>query len=62
MADYRTMWKELGIDLDAHDQLLAALSQGYQQVYLSQSGRPEGMKYFDFVVSEAHVLRIQELN
>ena len=61
MADYRTMWADLSLDLDRHDQLLELLSNGYEQVFLSQQNRPEGMKYFDFVISEAHGLRIQEL-
>lgn len=61
MADYRSMWAELGMDLDRHDQLLELLGQGYSQIFMTQKNRPEGMKYFDFVVSEAHGLRIQEL-
>src|SRR5450756_699345 len=61
MSDYRSMWSDLGLDLDRHDSLLELLGQGYTQVFLSQQNRPEGMKYFDFVVSEAHGLRIQEL-
>ena len=60
-ADYRPMWTELGLDLDRHDSLLEMLGGAYTQIYLSQSNRPEGMGYFDFVVSEAHGLRIQEL-
>ena len=59
--DYRKMWTELGLDLDAHDALLAVLGKGYGDIYLSQKGRPEGMGYFDFVMSEVHGLRIKEL-
>ncbi|AIH03961.1 MULTISPECIES: double-cubane-cluster-containing anaerobic reductase [Thermodesulfobacterium] len=59
--DYIKMWENLGIDLENHDCLLKALAEFYQQIYLSQENRPEGMKYFDFVVSEAHGLRIKEL-
>ncbi|MFP4050065.1 MAG: 2-hydroxyacyl-CoA dehydratase, partial [Desulfovermiculus sp.] len=60
-TDYHQMWTELGMDLEAHDALLDALNQGYQDIYLSQKNRPEGMSYFDFVMSEVHGLRIQEL-
>ena len=60
-VDYRPMWQSLGLDLDAHDQLLAAIPQLYQQAYLTQQNRPEGMAYFDFVMSEIHGLRIKEL-
>ena len=59
--DYRSMWSDLGLDLDAHDALLGVLGQGYQEVFLSQKDRPEGMGYFDFVMSEVHGLRIKEL-
>ncbi len=59
--DYRSMWADLGLDLEAHDALLAVLGQAYQDFYLSQKDRPEGMGYFDFVMSEVHGLRIKEL-
>jgi benzoyl-CoA reductase/2-hydroxyglutaryl-CoA dehydratase subunit BcrC/BadD/HgdB len=55
------MWKELGLNLEVHDALLSALSEGYRQTFLTQKNRPEGMGYFDFVMSEVHGLRIQEL-
>ncbi len=61
MADYRQMWADLGMDLPRHDQLLSILGQGYGQLFLSQRNRPQGMRYFDFVISEAHGLRIKEL-
>lgn len=61
MADYRSMWADLGLDLEAHDALLNALSAGYQSLFLSQKDRPRGMGYFDFVMSEVHGLRIKEL-
>ena len=60
--DYRTMWANLGLDLEAHDALLGALGQGYQQIFLSQKNRPAGMAYFDFVMSEIHGLRVKELH
>lgn len=59
--DYRSMWADLGLDLGAHDALLAVLGQAYQDIYMSQKDRPEGMGYFDFVMSEVHGLRIKEL-
>ena len=58
---YQQMWQDLGLDLTAHDALLSALGQGYQDVFLAQKSRPEGMRYFDFVMSEVHGLRIKEL-
>ena len=59
--DYRSMWSDLGLDLAAHDALLGVLGQAYQDIYLAQENRPEGMAYFDFVMSEVHGLRIKEL-
>lgn len=61
MADYRQMWEDLGLDLEAHDQLLAIIPQAYGDIYMSQQNRPEGMGYLDFVMSEIHGLRIKEL-
>jgi benzoyl-CoA reductase/2-hydroxyglutaryl-CoA dehydratase subunit BcrC/BadD/HgdB len=55
------MWQDLGLDLEAHDMLLGVLGNAYQDIYLAQKGRPEGMGYFDFVMSEVHGLRIKEL-
>lgn len=61
MTDYHAMWSDLGLDLKAHDALLSYLGGVYQDLFLSQRNRPEGMKYFDFVMSEVHGLRIKEL-
>jgi benzoyl-CoA reductase/2-hydroxyglutaryl-CoA dehydratase subunit BcrC/BadD/HgdB len=61
MSDYTQMWSDLGLDLAGHDALLSVLGGAYQDIFLSQKRRPEGMKYFDFVMSEVHGLRIKEL-
>ncbi|MBU4581546.1 MAG: 2-hydroxyacyl-CoA dehydratase family protein [Proteobacteria bacterium] len=61
MSDYTKMWSELGLDLKGHDALLSVLGGAYTDIFLSQKNRPEGMKYFDFVMSEVHGLRIKEL-
>ncbi len=62
MSDgYREMWRELGLDLKRHDELLASLQPVYQNMYLSQKNRPKAMGYYDFVVSEIHGIRIKEL-
>lgn len=60
-SEHEAMWRELGLDLAAHDQLLQVLGDGYGQIFLSQQERPEGMEYFNFVMSEVHGLRIKEL-
>ncbi len=61
MSDYHEMWSRLGLDLKTHDAVLEIVGKAYQDVFLSQKNRPEGMKYFDFVMSEVHGLRIKEL-
>lgn len=61
MADYTQMWTELGLNHDNHNALLENLGNAYQSIFMTQENRPEGMSYFDFVMSEAHGLRIQEL-
>lgn len=60
-VDYRPMWTRLGLDLDKHDLLLQAVGQMYGETFLGQPGRPKGMAYFDFVMSEVHGLRIKEI-
>jgi benzoyl-CoA reductase/2-hydroxyglutaryl-CoA dehydratase subunit BcrC/BadD/HgdB len=55
------MWTQLGLDLKSHDALLAVLGRAYKDIFLTQKNRPAGMKYFDFVTSQVHGLRIQEL-
>lgn len=60
-TDYRPMWTDLGLNLEAHDALLGVLGKLYQDTYLSQKNRPAGMGYLDFVMSEVHGLRIKEL-
>ena len=58
---YVSMWRDLGLDLAAHDVLLNVLGKAYTDFFLTQKNRPEGMGYFDFVMSEVHGLRIKEL-
>lgn len=60
-TDNKKMWTELGIDLKLHDVLLNALGTIFQDVYISQKNRPEGMGFFDFVVGDIHGIRVGEL-
>jgi benzoyl-CoA reductase/2-hydroxyglutaryl-CoA dehydratase subunit BcrC/BadD/HgdB len=60
-VDYRPLWTSLGLNLEAHDALLGVLGKAYSDIFESQKNRPAGMAYFDFVMSEVHGLRIQEL-
>ncbi|MGE4292112.1 MAG: double-cubane-cluster-containing anaerobic reductase [Desulfovibrio sp.] len=58
---YKEMWERLDLDLEAHDALLGVLGKFYGDIYLSQQGRLRGAEYLDFVLSEVHGLRIQEI-
>ncbi|MFC1924904.1 double-cubane-cluster-containing anaerobic reductase [Chloroflexota bacterium] len=60
-TDYRPMWTNLGLNLEAHDTLMHVLGEAYKGIFLSQENRPKAMSYFDFVISEVHGLRIKEL-
>lgn len=60
-TSYQAMWEQLNLDIPAHDGLLAVLGKCYGDIYLSQSGRLQGMECLDFVLSEVHGLRIKEL-
>ena len=59
--DYTKMWESLGLNLENHAGLLGVLSKAYTDIYLSQKNRPKAMEYFDFVISEVHGLRIEEI-
>ena len=61
MTDRHEMWADLGMDLETHDLLCAALPGAYGDVYLSQENRPENMAFYDFVVSDIHGIRPAEL-
>ncbi|NLP01843.1 MAG: 2-hydroxyacyl-CoA dehydratase [Fibrobacter sp.] len=60
-VDYRQMWKELGLNLENHDALMEVLGKVYAEIFVSQKNRPEKTSYLDFVMSEVHGARIQEL-
>ena len=61
MADNQKMWAELGMNLEAHDQLCAVLPGAIGDVFMSQENRPECMDYFDIVLADVHGLRPAEL-
>ena len=59
--DYKEMWKNLGMDIENHDNLCAALPVAFSDVYLSQENRPNGMAFWDTVVGAIHGIRPAEL-
>ena len=42
MADYRKMWENLGLNMEAHDMLLQALPPTYYEAYLRSEERRVG--------------------
>lgn len=61
MVDRHDMWRDLGMDLETHDLLCAALPGAFGDIFLSQQNRPDGMAFYDMVVSDIHGIRPAEL-
>lgn len=61
MANYVEMWKDLGMDLETHDQLCQVLPTAFGDTYLSQENRPASMDFWDMVVADIHGIRPAEL-
>ncbi len=61
MANYLQMWKDLGMDVENHDNLCAVLPTAFGDTYLSQENRPESMDFWDMVVADIHGIRPAEL-
>ncbi len=59
--DHATMWRDLGLDLDAHSGGMQVHGQAYGHVYLTQDGRPAAMEAIDAVVGDIHGGRVAEL-
>jgi len=56
------MWEKLDIDMKPHAMLMTALGPMYQEIYLAQENRPEGMGFYDMVVGDIHGIRVRELH
>ncbi len=61
MPDNCEMWERIGLNMEAHDQLLNVIPPLVQETFLKQENRPEKMDYFDFVLSDIHGIRVHEL-
>ncbi|WP_201327437.1 double-cubane-cluster-containing anaerobic reductase [Thermotomaculum hydrothermale] len=58
---YVDIYKKLDMDIEKHSELMSALFQLFSDVFLTQKNRPENIKYFDWLMSEIHGKRIEEL-
>ncbi|MCH4167258.1 MAG: 2-hydroxyacyl-CoA dehydratase family protein [Megasphaera sp.] len=61
MTDRHDMWNDLGMDIESHDMLCAALPGAFGDVFLSQQNRPAGMAFWDMVAADIHGIRPSEL-
>jgi len=61
MSDHEKMWKELGLDVELHKELLQSIDKTFRQTVGSQKNRPKLVKYFDQVLHESHGGRVAEL-
>ena len=55
------MWSDLGMDLETHDLLCAALPGLFGDVFMTMYNRPECMDYFNMVAADIHGIRPTEL-
>jgi len=61
VANHEQMWKELGLDVELHKELLNSIDRTFRQTVGAQNKRPDSMKYFDNVLHESHGGRVAEL-
>jgi benzoyl-CoA reductase/2-hydroxyglutaryl-CoA dehydratase subunit BcrC/BadD/HgdB len=60
-TDHRTLWKELGVNLDLHDELLASVARQFERTHLAQANRPAAMARFDEAFHASHGDRVAEI-
>ncbi|MEZ0343276.1 MAG: double-cubane-cluster-containing anaerobic reductase [Caldimicrobium sp.] len=55
------LWEKIGVDVTRLSKMREVLTDLYKKAFLSQKNRPEGMRYFDEVISNIHTGRIREI-
>lgn len=61
MKEYEPLWRELGLDVRIHSQVLESIETNFERMILSQKNRPRAMAYFDDVIRGAHGQRVAEI-
>lgn len=61
MEGYREIWRELGVEPEGQERMMAAMGGVFRDVILSQANRPKGMAYFDQAVGAIRGARLGEL-
>lgn len=62
VQEHRDLLSNIGVDVDRHATMMSMGLESYQNQFMSQENRPEGMKYFDWFMSEIQGGRIAEIN
>ena len=53
--------KDLGLDVELHHRIFDSIDRSFRKTVLAQKDRPEGMAYFDGVITGAHGERVREI-
>lgn len=61
MTNHEQMWRDLGMDVELHKELLRSIDKTFNQAVGAQKNRPAGIDYFDHVLHESHGGRVAEL-
>lgn len=61
MTEDEEMWKELGLDVELHQEILESIERNFKEQVLSKKNRPAKMSYFDEVLKNAHGARVKEI-
>ncbi|MGB6328241.1 MAG: double-cubane-cluster-containing anaerobic reductase [Halarcobacter sp.] len=62
VQEHKKLLSNIGVDVDRHAKMMSMGLESYQNQFMSQKNRPEGMKYFDWFMSEIQGGRIAEIN
>ncbi|RXJ79959.1 double-cubane-cluster-containing anaerobic reductase [Arcobacter sp. F2176] len=62
VEEHRKLLSEINVDVDRHAKMMNMGLESYKAQFMSQKNRPEGMKYFDWFMSEIQGQRIAEIN
>ncbi|WP_419768476.1 double-cubane-cluster-containing anaerobic reductase [Arcobacter sp.] len=62
VEEHRKLLSEINVDVDRHAKMMNMGLESYRAQFMSQKNRPEGMKYFDWFMSEIQGQRIAEIN
>ncbi|MFB3766523.1 MAG: double-cubane-cluster-containing anaerobic reductase [Methanotrichaceae archaeon] len=60
-VDNETFWKEVGLDVERHDELMRVLPPIFENVFLGQQNRPKNIAYYDSFILDIHGKRPKEV-